>query len=93
MSTAKYVPWKEDRAWLGYLQDYPPTGRRGYAAPARPYTDLSGGQLSCSTQGRRPNLNSNSNHCCDVFVQLRLSVSLHKRQNSLAWNVLHSSDY
>jgi hypothetical protein len=29
MQTIKYVYWQEEGMWLGYLEEFPTTGRRG----------------------------------------------------------------
>jgi len=51
MSTVKYVSWKEDGAWLGYIQDYPDYWTQGESKEDLEehlrdlYADLTGGQL------------------------------------------------
>jgi predicted RNase H-like HicB family nuclease len=51
MQTIKYVHWEEDRAWIGYLQDYPDYWTQGETLEDLQthlrdlYQDLSDGQI------------------------------------------------
>ena len=51
MQTVKYVYWEEDRAWLGYLQDYPDYWTQGETLDDLKehlrslYEDLTSGQI------------------------------------------------
>ena len=50
-SVVKFVPWREDNFWLGYLQDYPDYWTQGTSLEdlkdhlADLYKDLSGGKI------------------------------------------------
>lgn len=50
--TVSFVHWEEDRAWLGYLQDYPDYWTQGQTLDELRghlrdlYTDLTRGQVS-----------------------------------------------
>lgn len=51
MQTVKYVFWEDDRAWLGYLQDYPDYWTQGETLDDLKehlrslYQDLTSGQI------------------------------------------------
>ncbi len=51
MSTARYVCWQEEDAWLGYLQDFPDYWTQGESLDdliehlKDLYADLSGGHI------------------------------------------------
>jgi len=51
MQSVKYVYWEEDRAWLGYLQDFPDYWTQGETLDdlkehlSDLYADMTGGQI------------------------------------------------
>jgi predicted RNase H-like HicB family nuclease len=52
MPTVKFVSWEEDRAWLGYLQEYPDYWTQGETLDDLKdhlrdlYAEMVGGQIS-----------------------------------------------